>query len=213
MEKGTREQNIKRIINMEDRIAQCNRCPSLTRCIRKPSLGKGDLEPQVLMVFECENQFTLDLEKVIHLRDSIKKSFSTERVYHTFMVRCQPKACTSRQNTNCFMTNKLLDRENICLLNSNLCEGIPVKPSSEEVMSCLPFLMEEIDVLKPDYVILFGQRVSEYVLKSYGLFDAIEKDKVFEYDKITFLITSEEKRFTNDEANRLSQLTHSPALR
>lgn len=207
MEKGTREQNIKRIINMEDRIAQCNRCPSLTRCIRKPSLGKGDLEPQVLLVFECENQFTSDLDKVIQLRDSVKKNFSTERVYHTFMVRCQPKACASRQNTNCYMTNKLLDRENICLLNNNLCEGIPVKPSSDEVMSCLPFLMEEIEVLKPDYVILFGQRVSEFVLKSYGVFEQFESDKSFEYDDITFLITNEEKKFTSDEAARLSNLT------
>lgn len=208
MEKGTRELNIKRIINMEDRIAQCNRCPSLTRCIRKPSLGKGDLEPQVLLVFECENSFTLDLDKVIQLRDSIKRGFSTERVYHTFMVRCQPKACTSRQNANCYMTNKLLDRENICLLSSSLCEGIPVKPSSDEVMNCLPFLMEEIEVLKPDYVVLFGQRVSEFVLKSYGVFETIETQKVYEYDNITFLTTVEEKRFGADEAARISQLTH-----
>lgn len=207
MEKGTREQNIKRIINMEDRIAQCNRCPSLTRCIRKPSLGKGDLEPQVLLVFECENQFTLDLDKVIHLRDSVKKNFSTERVYHTFMVRCQPKACTSRQNTNCYMTSKLLDRENTCLLSNNQCEGIPVKPSSDEVMSCLPFLMEEIEVLKPDYVILFGQRVGEYVLKSYGVFEQIEINKLYEYDNINFLTTGDEKFFTNDEASSLSRLT------
>jgi len=207
MEKGTREQNIKRIINMEDRIAQCNRCPSLTRCIRKPSLGKGDLEPQVLIVFECENQFTLDLDKVIQLRDSVKKNFSTERVYHTFMVRCQPKACASRQNTNCYMTNKLLDKENTCLLSTNQCEGIPVKPSSDEIMNCLPFLMEEIEVLKPDYVILFGQRVSEYVLKSYGVFDNIEMNKTFEYDDIVFLTTGDEKRFTSEEALRLSSLT------
>lgn len=206
MEKGTREQNIKRIINMEDRIAQCNRCPSLTRCIRKPSLGKGDLEPQVLLVFECENQFTLDLDKVIQLRDSVKKNFSTERVYHTFMVRCQPKACTSRQNTNCYMTSKLLDRENTCLLSNNQCEGIPVKPSSDEVMSCLPFLMEEIEVLKPDYVILFGQRVGEYVLKSYGVFEQVENNKLYEKDNISFLTTGEEKVFTNEEASALSRL-------
>lgn len=206
MEKGTREQNIKRIINMEDRIAQCNRCPSLTRCIRKPSLGKGDLEPQVLLVFECENQFTLDLDKVIQLRDSVKKNFSTERVYHTFMVRCQPKACTSRQNTNCYMTSKLLDRENTCLLSNNQCEGIPVKPSSDEVMSCLPFLMEEIEVLKPDYVILFGQRVGEYVLKSYGVFEQVENNKLYEKDNISFLTTGEEKVFTNEEASALSKL-------
>ena len=206
MEKGTREQNIKRIINMEDRIVQCKRCPSLTRCIRKPSLGKGDLEPQVLLVFECENQFTSDLDKVIQLRDSVKKNFSTERVYHTFMVRCQPKACASRQNTNCYMTNKLLDKENTCLLNNSMCEGIPVKPSSDEIMNCLPFLLEEIQILKPEYVILFGQRVGEFVLKSYGVFEPIENNKLFKNDDITFLITNEEKMFTSEEAAQLSQL-------
>ncbi len=209
MEKGTREQNIKRIINMEDRIAQCNRCPSLTRCIRKPSLGKGDLEPQVLLIFECENQFTMDLDKVIHLRDTVKKSFSTERVYHTFMVRCQPKSCVSRQNTNCYMANKLLDKEYVCLLNNRPCEGIPIKPSGDEVMNCLPFLLEEVKVLKPDYVIMFGNRVSDYVLKSCGIFDAVDNNHTYEYEGIKFLPTVEEKLFTTDELTQISKVIQS----
>lgn len=203
MEKGSREQNIKRIIRMEKRVAQCNRCPNLTRCIRKPSFGKGDLEPQVLMVFECENQFTLDLDKVIQLRDIIKKSFNTERVYHTFMVRCQPKACATRQNANCYMHNKLLDKEYNCLLSNTPCEGIPVKPTGDEVMNCLPFLMEEIKVLRPDYVILFGNRASEYVLKSCGVYDNIEKNMAYECEGMIFLTTIEEKQFTADESNQL----------
>ncbi len=208
MEKGTREQNIKRIINMEDRVAKCNRCPSLTRCIRKPSLGKGDLEPQVMLIFECENQFTMDLDKVIQLRDLVKKSFSTERVYHTFMVRCQPKACVSRQNTNCYMSNKLLDKEYVCLLSNRQCDGIPIKPSGEEVMNCLPFLMEEVKVLRPDYVVLFGSRVSEYVLKSCGVLDGFENNKSYQYEEMTFLTTVEENLFTTEEAAQLSKYIH-----
>jgi len=104
------------------------------------------------------------------------------------------------------MTNKLLDKENTCLLNNSMCEGIPVKPSSDEIMNCLPFLLEEIQILKPEYVILFGQRVGEFVLKSYGVFEPIENNKSFTNDDITFLISNEEKRFTSEEAAQLSQL-------
>lgn len=206
MEKGAREQNIKRIINMEDRIVKCNRCPLLTRCIRRPSLGKGDLEPQVLLVFECDNQFTMNREAIIKLRDMIKKYLNTERVYYTFMARCQPKACAIRENANCFMSNKLIDKDYKCLLTNLTCEGISVKPSVDTIINCLPFLMEEIKILHPNHVILFGNRVSDYVLKSCGLFYKAEVNTDFKYEGSHFMISVEETQFTEEDAIAISAL-------
>jgi uracil-DNA glycosylase len=206
MKKGTREQNIKRIINMEDRIVKCNRCQSLTRCIRKPSLGKGDLEPQLLMVFECDNQFTMNRDAVINLRDMIKKHLDTERIYYTFMERCQPKACAVRENANCFMSNKLIDKELNCLLTNRKCEGIPIRPSVDVIMNCLPYLMEEIEILRPDHVILFGNRVGDYVLKSCGIFERAEINSHFHYNGSHFIISVDESQFNEEFAIELKSL-------
>ena len=206
MAKGTREQNIKRIINMEDRIAKCNRCQSLTRCIRRPALGKGDLEPQLLMVFECDNAFTMDRDAVLNLRDLMKLHLDTEKVYYTFMERCQPKACTVRESAKCFMAGKLIDKEQNCLLTSQKCEGIPIRPAVEVLMSCLPFLMEEIEILQPDHVVLFGTRVGDFVLKSCGIFQSAAVNTDFHYNGIHFMICADETQFSEESALALKTM-------
>ncbi len=207
MEKGTRELNIKRIINMEDRICQCKRCPALIRCMRKPSLGKGDLEPQALLVFESDNGITRDMDKVVEIRDMIKKALNTDRVYHTFLVRCQPKACPSQQNSDCYMQTKMLNKDYVCLLTNQQCDGIPIKPSNEQIMNCLPFLLEEIDVLKPAWVVLFGSRVGEYILKSSGLYDPVQTGALFQYQGINYFTTVDERMFNEDHARIINGLS------
>lgn len=207
MKKDTREQNIKAIIDMEERICQCNRCPSLTRCIRKPSLGKGDLEPQIVLVFECESEFTRNLDKIIPLRDCIKEHFSMDKIYHTFLVRCQPKACSSSQNTNSYMDIKLLDKDYNCLLTNQKCDGIAIKPSNPDIMACLPFLLEELQILKPNIVILFGQRVSEYLLKAYGVFSPVELGQMFKHGNSICLTTVDEKDFNSEECKKIVKLS------
>lgn len=203
MEKGTREQNIKRIIHMEDRIAQCQRCPELVKCMRKPSLGKGDLEPDILMVFESENMLTRDMDQVITIRNLIKEQFATERVYHTFLVRCQPKACVSRQSSSCIIEGKLLDKDYVCMLNKKQCDGIPMKATSEQIMNCLPYLLEEIRILQPQYVILFGERVSAYLLKSCGVYDLTDHPSAYEYEGITYITTVDEVNFNEKVAQTI----------
>ncbi len=206
MKKGTREQNIKKIITMEDRIVKCNRCQSLTRCIRKPSLGKGDLEPELLMVFEYDNPFTMNRDAVLNLRDILKKHLQMDKIYYTFLSRCQPKACAVRENANCFMSNKLIDKDLGCLLTNQKCEGIPIKPSVDVMMNCLPYLMEEIEILRPAYVILFGNRVGDYVLKSCGHFDRAETNRTFNYNGTYFMISVGESEFNEDHALELTSL-------
>lgn len=200
MEKGTREQNIKRIIHLEDRINQCQRCSRLIKCMRKPSFGKGDLEPDVMMVFESENAITTDMDQVIAMRDMIKERFNTDRVYHSYLVRCQPKACTARESSSCIIEGKHLDKEYVCLLTNQACDGIPIKASTNEIMNCLPFVLEEINILTPYYVVLFGETVSSYILKSCGVYDIHDERSSYKYNGISLITTVDETKFDAEAA-------------
>lgn len=206
MGKGDRDQIIKSIIKMEERICQCDRCESLVKCTSKPSLGKGDLEPKVILVFENENSFTSDKERVIELANLIKKDLKTNEVYYTFLVRCHPKACSSRQSNDCFITSKLLDRNNICLFTKQPCNGVPIKPLNEEIINCLTYLTEELSILQPEYVILFGNQVSNFVLKSYGVFDSVQINQAYKYENITFITSEEENIFDYEGFHNLSAI-------
>jgi len=202
---GRREQNIRLIIDMEDRINQCNRCKSLLSCNRKPSMGKGDLEPDIIIIFKYDGVFTRDLDKLIALREIIKSEFGTGKIYHTFMVRCQPKACTVRNNTACYVANnKLIDKDNNCLLTGKPCEGIPIKPSDDDIINCLPFLLEELEILNPKTIILFGERVSEFVLKSYGIYkEPVMGNYYYNNTGKLFLTVSSSEEFTHEECRRI----------
>lgn len=205
MSNGRREDNIRRIIEMEDRIAQCSRCKELLYCVRKPSMGKGELEPDVVLVFEYDGVLSRDMNRIVQLRNLIKQELKMEKLYHTYLVRCQPKACVSRHGVGCYSDTKLLSKDYKCLLTSRTCDGIPIKPGSAEIIACLPFLLEEIDILQPRYVILFGNRVSEFVLKSFGIFEEVQCGVKYRKDDITFLTTVDELAFDWEEARRLVQ--------
>lgn len=202
---GRREQNIRFIIEMEDRIAQCARCAPLLSCIRKPSMGKGDLEPDLIMVFESDIQIMENPDRLLELREMIKAELNVSKVYHTFMVRCQPKACVIRNSTSCYLhNNKLIDRELRCLLSGKPCEGIPIKPTDNNIISCLPFLLEELEILNPRILMLFGHRVSEFVLKSYGIFeDFTLGDAFYDANQRLYITLPEPEGFSREECKRI----------
>ncbi|MCX5780108.1 MAG: hypothetical protein NTV45_04685 [Firmicutes bacterium] len=201
-----REHSIKSIIKLEERIGQCGRCATLVNCTHKPSLGRGDLVPQVLLVFESESACTRNIDWIIELRKLIKLHFNVDRVYHTYLVRCQPKACPSTQGIDCSPTNRLLDRNNICLLTDQLCAGIPIKPTDEEILNCLTYLLEEINALQPGCVMLLGSRVSDFVGKSLGRFEKNMDMPAYSYEDITFLPTVAAEVLQDEEIRRLAEL-------
>lgn len=205
---GAREEKIRRIVSMEDRIGKCDRCPTLIKCIRKPSLGKGELEPDIIFVFESSSNFTNDIDNIIRLRNLFKKEFEVGKIYHTYMVRCQPKACTIRYGVSCYTDNRLLDKDSKCILSGGLCEGIPIRPSTEEIFACLPFLLEEIEILNPKYLVLFGQRVSNFLLRAYGIFDNIEEGKRFEFNDMVILTTTYEDVLEEENCRKLKRLVY-----
>ena len=198
---SNRENNIRRIINMEDRICSCNRCKKVTPCVRKPSLGKGELEPELLMVFESDS---LDREAVLKLRNIIKDNLNIEKIYHTYLVRCQPKACTSRNNVNHYSFPKLINSEYICLLTGQTCSGLPVPANYDEIIACMPYLIEEIQILNPKYVLLMGERVSMFVLKSWGYYDNLIRP-CYEYENMKIMVTTDPSKFTEQHCQLLKQ--------
>ncbi|MDD4801599.1 MAG: uracil-DNA glycosylase family protein [Syntrophomonas sp.] len=203
MDISNREQRIKSIVRMEERILHCSRCQALTMCTSKPSLGKGDFEPQALMVFECKSNYNSDTNRIINLREMIKQEFYIANIYHTFAVRCHPKACAKRQNCGFYMPGKLIDRDAVCKFSNQACDGTGIKPSSEHIISCMTYLLEEIDILKPAYVILFGSRVSNYVLKSCGVLEDIHIGQIHRHKEMVLLTTVEEELFNKQESQYL----------
>ena len=123
------------------------------------------------------------------------------------MIRCKAKACTHRNNMEIYSNSKLLNMDDICLLTGKKCDAVLVKASDEAALFCLPYLIEEITILNPRIVILFGSRVSEFVLKSYGIYDAEESRAVYKYKDIVFLKTSDEFNFDIEECRLLSVLS------
>lgn len=206
MDATRREVNIKGLIRLEDRIAKCRRCPSLLQCTSKPSTGKGDLVPQVVIVFECGDDRFHDIDWIVEIRNGVQKYFNVDTVYHTFMVRCQPKACPMGVGIPCQVNNALLDTQNNCRLTGQPCIGIPVKPSDEAVINCLGYVIEELHIFRPQCVIMFGRRVSEFILKSLGMLESIQDRLVFEYEGTTFLSLLDDQYFRPEQLKDLATL-------
>lgn len=204
MANGLREENIRRIIALEDRICDCRRCPEQLHCVRRPAMGKGELSPDIMIVFEGENQYTSDLEQIIELRRLLKNCLGVEKIYHTFMTRCTPKACSTRHSVCCYTPSKLLDKDYNCILTKQPCNGVPVKPDATQILHCLAYLIEEIDILNPHFVLLMGERVSEFVLKSYGIFDLPEPGRSYLSNQRYFITAVNEQYFGEGECQQLA---------
>lgn len=209
MVRGTREDNIRKIIAMEDRILVCERCLELKRCNHRPNLGKGDLEPEAVLVLESPSSFTDNLDNIIKIRQLISKILGIDKIYHTFLVRCQPKACPRIMNISCYGDCKLIDKNNICILNNQLCDGIPFKPTDTQIISCMTNAVEEIDILEPRYVFLFGERVGDFMLKSWGIFTGIKIPDIQYHDNTTVVLVNYEEKFDRHHCEDLKSLISS----
>ncbi len=206
MDVNRREQNIKSIIKLENRIIKCRRCPGPLKCISKPAMGKGDLVPEAIIVFECENTNTRQLEWIVELRNAVQKYFNVEAAYHTFMVRCQPKACPLGDAIPCRITNPLLGSNDICRLSNQYCSGTPIKPTDESVVNCLNYLIEELDIFQPRYVLLFGKRVTEFIFRAYGILESIQDRLVFYHEGTTYLSIINDQSFRAEDIKNLAAL-------
>lgn len=213
MAKMTDQQIISRIIAMEERLSSCTRCTSRRRCVNKPATGKGDLDPDILLVFQSQRDMKNDMKQIIAIRQMLKNSFSLDKIYHTFLVRCQPKSCTHIENLNCNSAKSLIDQEQNCRISKTICEGIPMVPGDIEIISCLHYLIEEIDLLSPHIVILFGERVGYFVLRAMGIFDSLSTPGLYMKNGQYIFTTIEENNFSSEVSTELaSYITANRAL-
>lgn len=163
----------------------------------------------MIIVLECENLNAHSLERVIELRRIIKAQFNMDKVYHTFMTRCTPKACASRHNAFCHADGKLLDKSHFCILTKQPCAGLPIPPKTDQIIHCLGYLIEEIDILSPRYLLLLGERVCDYVLKSYGIFAPFNPGQSFNVNHMQLLTAVDEQLFNSEDCDKL--LSNLPA--
>ncbi len=206
MDINKRELNIKSIIRLENRIIKCQRCPGMLKCTSKPAMGKGDLVPEAIVVFECENRNNQNVDWIVEMRNAIQKYFNIDTAYHTFMVRCQPKSCPLGDAIPCRITNPLQDSNGICRLTNQVCSGIPIRPTDESVVNCLNFVIEELDIFQPQYVFLFGKRVTEFILRVYGTLDLIQDRLIFQNDGTTYLSITNDQSFRPEDLRNLAAL-------
>jgi uracil-DNA glycosylase len=98
----------------------------------------------------------------------------------------------------------LMDRHDICLLTGQPCDGVALKPTNESILNCLTFLLEEIGVLHPPRVILMGARVTEFVLKAFGLQDPTFDEPVYKLGESLFIPSSAEYELGASELEALA---------
>ncbi|NLW45283.1 MAG: hypothetical protein GXY92_08890 [Syntrophomonadaceae bacterium] len=166
---------ISRIVKMEERINKCNRCKDVRVCCFRPATGKGDIEADIMLILASESEVP-DRSELIRMRQQISAMTGNGcGVYHTYMVRCQPRICNRRKNQAVLFDGSLIDADNRCLLSRERCDAIPAEPDDQQTMNCLHFLLEEIEILDPKLVITVGERTYQYVFRAFGIFDPFQK--------------------------------------
>ncbi|MGE5380714.1 MAG: hypothetical protein ACM3NT_06555 [Methylocystaceae bacterium] len=169
-------ERIKRIVKMEEKILACERCLELKACSLKPSLGKGDLNPHIMIVFPSENEYTSERSNLAQFKDQLKERFGSElKVYYSYVVRCQPKLCRLKKEREYLVNGKYVAANSSCILNGGSCEGQFIHPGDEETLCCVHYLLEEIDILEPRVIVTMGEKSSNIVFKSFGIFAPLEK--------------------------------------
>lgn len=194
-------ERIRRIVKMEERILACGRCGQLKACSLKPSLGKGDLNPHILIVFASENNFTRDRSNLAQFKDKLRERFGDDiKVYYTYLVRCQPKLCRLKKEREYLVNGKYIMASEVCILSGNECEGSYVEPNMDEMLACVHYLLEEIDILEPKVIVTIGEKTCNVVFKTFGIFAPLEKkwndtvDRLYEAKGFRFLPTDDDEK-------------------
>ncbi len=201
---GSREDNLRLIKDLGNRIENCRRCPETLSCVQRPATGKGPLNPQIMIVSESENQNARGVDRISEIHHLRRTEFELDRIYHTYMIRCVPKACADRHKAFGYLGSKLLTDDEYCILTKQPCMGLPLPPDSYQILHCLAYLIEEVDILSPRYLLLLGERVAAYVLKAYGFFDSPCPGRSFHLGDMQILTAVNEELLSPEECFRLS---------
>lgn len=209
----TRESVISRIVKMEEQVNSCNRCREIRTCSLKPSVGRGDLDGKILVIFPTENDFSRDRNLVAKMRQDISVMAGLENgVYHTYLVRCHPKMCSRRQENRVLFDGALINSDSVCLLTGQGCDAHSIEPSDQYCMNCLRFLLEEIEILAPSVIITIGEGTYQYVFRAFGLLDPFQrsfndnKNKLYRSNGCFFIPTDQPLPGEEPYLNHLHEL-------
>lgn len=190
---------IKSIIDLENRIRHCERCFPISNYPSNPSMGKGDLRAQLMMVFKKENNLTKDINKLKLLRNLLSAQLNIAGIYHSYMVRCS----VNNKKLN-------LDTKDISPINhGSYCgpkDGIIMTNENDILITCLSYLLEEVSILKPEIVLLFGQETWEPFLKACGFYFSIGVNQVYIYDNVKYITTVNEQDFDEQQCDTIKSL-------
>lgn len=176
MLKAARDQTVRMLVKMEERIAKCARCKEEYFCYSRPAIGRGDVEADIMVVFLCEDEYCADRNNIINMREEIKAVAGGQvKLYHSYLVRCVRRSCYRLKGKESLFNGRLLKKDGTCLLSGQPCSGVIESPKDGEIMNCFYFLLEEIEILKPKVIIPVGETTCNYLFKAYGLFDPCKK--------------------------------------
>ena len=116
-----------------------------------------------------------------------------DSIYYTFLTRCHAKYYINEYANTSISAGKLVDEQGLCILTNQPCNGIAIRPSNEEIINCLGFFLEEIKILQPKYIILYGERVKEFVLRTFGLLELPPGQQVVKHNGFIFIVIEEDE--------------------
>lgn len=149
-----------------EKIQQCNKCGSINGFNKFPILSHGNINSNAILVSEAPGKDSLNKKKYWLgaggkiLRDCLPTKTELEDLFYlTDIVKCWP-------NIN----------------NENR------KPLENEIINCSPFLVMEIEKLKPQIILSFGGTSSSFLLNR-EIKITKEHGKISKYNESTKIIT------------------------
>ncbi len=131
----------KRLATMAAEVADCTRCPELVACRTQTVFGEGNPRPRFVFFGEAPGA-------------------DEDRTGRPFVGR-------SGQLLDKMISAMTLAREDIYLLNTVKCRPPGNRnPEHEELQNCQPYWMEQLQILRPTYIVCLGAIPAQTLLQS-----------------------------------------------
>ena len=163
-----REEEIERITK---EVLACQKCP-LFKTRKNPVSGEGSLSAKIMFIGEAPGYWEDEkgrpfVGKAGKILDELLESIGITRkdVYIGNLLKCRPTTPDSKNRA----------------------------PGSEEISTCSPYLMRQIEIIKPRIICALGNYSTAFVFEKYGLKNQIEgisriHGKIFEVKTLFSII-------------------------
>ncbi len=127
---------------LKNRIINCKRC-RLSENSKRPLPGEGAISSKIMLITLSPSKHDDERQKVLAGKDGriLDKLFKSIGI-----------------NRNFFYITNLLK-----------CVLLIKNPKEEQVLKCMPFLEEEIKIIRPSVLVPIGEYVWKYIFRKYGI--------------------------------------------